>query len=57
MKDSPWHQDVFFYLCMEEHALWKKVMGYEYKDNLSFEKSMKEAYRLKIEKISGSADK
>ena len=43
-----WHNDVFFYLCMEDKEIWKPVFGYEYKDNLEFEQTMKQAYRDKI---------
>lgn len=35
----------FFYLCMEDPALWKKVFGYEYASNAEFEQAMKNAYR------------
>ena len=45
-----WHGKVFFYLCMEPHLLWKKVFGYEYKNNEEFEKAMKESYMNKIRK-------
>ncbi|MEJ2611618.1 MAG: DNA photolyase [Candidatus Thiodiazotropha sp.] len=43
-----WHKDVFFYLCMENHALWKPVFGYEYPSNEAFEMAMKQAYLGKI---------
>lgn len=45
---SAWHDKVFFYLCMEDESLWKKVFGYEYKDNDEFENAMKKAYMQKI---------
>lgn len=45
---KPWHEDVFFYLCMEDESLWTKVFGHEYRDNLEFEEAMLEAYMKKI---------
>lgn len=44
----PWHQKVFFYLCMEDESLWKDVFGFEYEDNAALEEAMKNAYREKI---------
>jgi len=47
-----WHEgnedDVFFYLCMEEHSLWRKTFGYEYASNNHFEEAMLAAYSYKI---------
>ncbi|MBI9102916.1 MAG: DNA repair photolyase [Spirochaetales bacterium] len=48
---TPWHEKIFFYLCMEDPDLWKPVFGYEYKDNEEFEKAMKHAYLNKIYNI------
>lgn len=45
---SPWHEEVFFYLCMEEATLWKPVFQKEYKSNEDFEKAMKAGYLKKI---------
>ncbi len=45
---SPWHGKVFFYMCMENHSLWKDVFGYEYPTNESFEMDMKFNYMKKI---------
>lgn len=39
-----WRENVFFYLCMEPHSLWKEVFGYEYNSNEEFEKEMKKSY-------------
>ncbi|MET0069988.1 MAG: spore photoproduct lyase family protein [Candidatus Thiodiazotropha sp.] len=44
----PWHGEVFFYLCMENPALWRPVFGYEYASNQAFEAAMMQAYRNKI---------
>jgi spore photoproduct lyase len=44
-----WHEEVFFYLCMEEASLWREVFSYEFKDNESLEEAMKRAYMNKIE--------
>ncbi len=43
-----WHERVFFYLCMEPHALWKPVFGYQYDNNQQFENAMKNAYYDKV---------
>lgn len=41
---APWHGRVFFYLCMEDPALWQPTFGYEYRTNEQFELAMKRAY-------------
>ncbi|MBE0492310.1 MAG: hypothetical protein IBX44_08650 [Sulfurospirillum sp.] len=46
---SPWHTQVFFYLCMEDASLWKSVFNYEYASNEAFEQAMLAAYMQKIE--------
>jgi spore photoproduct lyase len=43
-----WHDKVFFYLCMEDHSLWRTVFGYEYATNNHFEEAMLKAYSDKI---------
>ncbi len=43
-----WHGKVYFYLCMEDHSLWKEVFGYEYTTNNQFEDFMKNSYMDKI---------
>ncbi len=40
----PWHKKVFFYLCMEDHSLWKKCFGYEYNTNADLERAMVSSY-------------
>ena len=45
---KPWHKDVFFYLCMEEHSMWKESFGYQYATNNDFERAMLHAYCQKI---------
>lgn len=45
---APWHEEVFFYLCMEDPALWGPVFGREYETNDAFEEAMKTAYLRKI---------
>ncbi len=45
---ASWKNNVFFYLCMENHRLWKPVFGYEYASNTDFETAMKKAYLAKI---------
>ncbi len=41
---KPWHRKVFFYLCMEDHSLWKKCFGYEYFSNMDLERAMVSSY-------------
>jgi len=48
---KPWQSGddkVFFYLCMEPHALWSKTFGYQYATNNDFEHAMLGAYCKKI---------
>ena len=45
---QPWHKDVFFYLCMEEHEMWSKTFGYQYSTNNDFEHAMLAAYAKKL---------
>ena len=46
---APWHNEVFFYLCMEEHEMWKEAFGYQYSTNNDFERAMLGAYTKKLE--------
>ena len=34
---GPWHQEVFFYLCMETDEIWRQVLGRSYASNGDFE--------------------
>jgi spore photoproduct lyase len=45
-----WQDSVFFYLCMEDHALWKQVFGFDYHSNEELEQVMKNNYFQKIRK-------
>jgi spore photoproduct lyase len=45
---TPWHNRVYFYMCMEAHSLWKDVFGYEYGSNNQMEEMMKMSYMEKI---------
>lgn len=45
---SPWHDKVFFYLCMENQTLWEPVFGKSFATNNEFEQAMKDAYLEKI---------
>jgi len=45
---KPWHKEVFFYLCMEEHQMWEKTFGYQYSTNNDFEQAMLESYANKL---------
>jgi spore photoproduct lyase len=46
---KPWHNKVYFYMCMEHIDLWQKVFGYEYDSNEAMEKDMVSFYSQKIE--------
>ncbi len=48
---TPWHEKVYFYLCMEDHSLWREVFDREYSTNESFELDMKLHYKAKIESL------
>jgi spore photoproduct lyase len=37
---APWHNEVFFYFCMEERELWQSVMGTCYSSNEAFEDAL-----------------
>ncbi len=50
-----WHGKVFFYMCMEDHSLWKEVFGYEYPTNESLEMDMKLHYLSKIQAKASSS--
>lgn len=46
---KPWHDKLFFYLCMEDISLWQPVFGREYKNNEEFEQDMISSYFKKAE--------
>lgn len=48
---APWHEKVFFYLCMEDPSLWPHVFGFDYENNEAFETAMKHHYMSKVEAI------
>ena len=43
-----WKDNVFFYLCMEDPALWLPCLGRQYSCNQDFENDMKTHYMAKI---------
>jgi spore photoproduct lyase len=43
-----WHEEVFFYLCMEDISLWEPVFGRSYQNNDAFEGAMIGFYKEKI---------
>ncbi|MBI2518878.1 MAG: hypothetical protein HYV97_00610 [Bdellovibrio sp.] len=45
---ASWQGKVFFYLCMEEKAIWDKVFKFSYATNEDFDLAMKAAYVGKI---------
>lgn len=49
---EPWHNKVFYYLCMEAQSLWQPVFGYEFDSNLALESAMKSAYFDKIQRLA-----
>jgi len=46
---KPWHKDIFFYLCMEEHGMWDEAFGYNYSTNNNFERARIGAYAKKLD--------
>jgi len=46
-----WQDDVFFYMCMEDPALWEPVFGRAYRENAEFEEDMLYTYQKKISQI------
>ena len=50
-----WHGKVYFYLCMEDHSLWKEVFGYEYSSNNQMEDMMKMSYWNKINNLKNKS--
>ncbi|MEJ2692425.1 MAG: radical SAM protein [Candidatus Thiodiazotropha sp.] len=50
---APWQGRVFFYLCMENPALWQSVFGDDYPSNEAFEEAMKRSYLRKIDAKRG----
>ena len=45
---SDWKEKVFFYLCMEDPALWEPCLGRSYACNADFEADMKRHYLAKV---------
>ncbi len=48
---SSWQNNIFFYMCMEDIALWPLVFGREYKNNEEFEHDMLNRYNEKMKRI------
>jgi len=45
---NTWHDNVFFYLCMEDQSLWMECLGYEYNTNEDLERAMLYSYAQKV---------
>ena len=45
---SDWKEKVFFFLCMEDPALWEPCLGRSYACNADFEADMKRHYLAKV---------
>ncbi|MBT4761691.1 MAG: hypothetical protein HOO06_08355 [Bdellovibrionaceae bacterium] len=45
---SSWHDQVFFYLCMEERNYWYESLGYCYETNDEFEEAMLASIKSKV---------
>lgn len=48
---QPWHEKVFFYLCMEDKEIWESVFGKSYINNDDFEISMNNYYMQRLKRI------
>ncbi len=46
---TPWHDKVFFYLCMEDRELWNHVFGKCYESNDDFEIDLFDSVKRKLE--------
>lgn len=46
-----WHDEVFFYMCMEDINLWEPVFKRSYDSNESFEQDMLKSYTKKVGSI------
>ena len=51
---SSWHEEIFFYLCMEESSIWETVFGDYYKSNSEFETTLFESVSSKMDSLRGS---
>ncbi len=49
---APWHDTVFFYLCMEKASIWENSLGYVYPNNDLFEQALLDSAFAKIENKS-----
>ncbi len=49
---APWHDAVFFYLCMEKAAIWEAVFGSAYETNENFERDFGRKTMCKINRLS-----
>lgn len=47
---APWHDQVFFYLCMEKRDIWEPSLGYVFPNNAAFEQALLDAAFEKIER-------
>jgi len=45
---APWHDQVFFYLCMEQAEFWESTFGAYYPTNEDFEHALMSASRSKL---------
>ncbi len=45
----PWHDEVFFYLCMEESRFWQTTFGSKFTSNEVFENSMMKSVLAKLD--------
>ena len=46
---SPWHEEVYFYLCMEPVRIWMSTFGRVYGSNAEFEAEIIRRMREKLE--------
>ena len=45
---APWHDRVFFYLCMEKALIWQETFGFVYEDNEEFERDFGRKTMVKV---------
>lgn len=49
---TPWHEGVFFYLCMEPKPIWERSLGFCHADSAAFEAAFGEHFRRSVRELS-----
>ncbi len=54
---APWHEQVFFYLCMEKAEIWEEVFGWAYPTNEEFEEEFGRSVTAKLAAVPDPHEK